>query len=62
METSDRFLTVYEVAELLHVHVNTVRRLVLAGRLPAVRVSDRGDLRVRRSELEAFLGRQAVRV
>lgn len=33
-----RFLTVAEVAERLSVSVQTVRRLVHAGQLPAVRV------------------------
>ncbi len=34
----ERLLTVKEVAERLHVHPITVRRLIASGRLPAVRI------------------------
>jgi len=48
----DRLLTVPEVAERLRVHPITVRRLIKAGRLPAVRVGR--AVRVRVEDVEAF--------
>jgi len=53
MGNTDNFLTLLEVAKILHVHVNTVRR-------PAVRVSERGDLRIRSGDLDKFLAARAV--
>src|SRR3989304_7724154 len=40
-------LTASEVAELLHLHVNTVKRLGDRGELPFYRVCKRGDRRFR---------------
>ena len=40
-------LTASEVAELLHLHVNTVKRLGDRGELPFDRVCKRGDRRFR---------------
>jgi len=48
-------LTVREVAEALRVKPVTVHRLVERGELPHTRVSN--AIRVRREDLEAFLGR-----
>ncbi|MBI2934631.1 MAG: helix-turn-helix domain-containing protein [Chloroflexi bacterium] len=56
----DRLLTLVEVAAALHVHVNTVRRLVYSGRLTAIRISPRGDLRVRPADLEQFMTKASV--
>jgi excisionase family DNA binding protein len=51
-------LTVSDVAELLSVHPYTVRRLIGAGDLPAIRVGVRA-LRVRREEIARFLDARA---
>ena len=40
-------LTATEVAEMLHLHVNTVKRLGDRGELPFYRVCKRGDRRFR---------------
>ena len=48
-------LTTGEVSQLLGVHVNTVRRWSRTGRLPAYRISDRGDRRFRRRDINRFL-------
>ena len=50
-------LTASEVAELLHLHVNTVKRLGDRGELPFYRVCKRGDRRFRLEDVMAFLAR-----
>jgi excisionase family DNA binding protein len=50
-------LTAAEVARLLHLHVNTVKRLGDRGELPFYRVCKRGDRRYRREDVEQFLER-----
>ena len=52
-------LTASEVAEMLHLHVNTVKRLGDRGELPFFRVSSRGDRRFRLDDIMAFLTRNA---
>ena len=48
-------LTTTEVAHLLHVHPNTVRRWANKGLLPAYRLGTRGDRRFKWEEVEAFI-------
>jgi len=48
-------LTVREVAQLLHVHTNTVRRWSDRGIISAYRISRRGDRRFRREDIARFL-------
>ena len=50
-------LTASEVAELLHLHVNTVKRLGDRGELPFYRVCKRGDRRFRYDDVLDFLRR-----
>ncbi|MER3417786.1 MAG: hypothetical protein C4343_01420 [Chloroflexota bacterium] len=50
-------LTASEVAELLHLHVNTVKRLGDRGELPFYRVCKRGDRRYRLEDVLEFLTR-----
>ncbi len=52
-------LTASEVAEMLHLHVNTVKRLGDRGELPFFRVCSRGDRRCRLEDVMAFLARNA---
>ena len=49
-------LTVREVARLLHVHPNTLRRWSNNGRIRAYRITARGDRRFKREEIVRFLG------
>ena len=44
-----------EVAEMLHLHVNTVKRLGDRGELPFYRVCKRGDRRFRFDDVMSFL-------
>jgi excisionase family DNA binding protein len=44
-----------EAAALLGIHVNTLRRWAEQGKLRMYRLSDRGDRRFRRTEIESFL-------
>jgi excisionase family DNA binding protein len=48
-------LTASEVAEMLHLHVNTVKRLGDRGELPFYRVCRRGDRRFRLDDVMSFL-------
>jgi len=51
----DTMLTASELAELLNVHINTVRRWSNRGVLKAYRVGPRGDRRFRREDVDDFL-------
>ena len=48
-------LTVREVARLLHIHPNTLRRWSNKGRIRAYRITPRGDRRFKREEIVRFL-------
>ena len=51
----DPMLTTGEVAQLLHVHINTVRRWSNQGVLKTYRIGARGDRRFRREDIINFL-------
>jgi len=57
VQTTDRLLTVHEVAGIMRVSNMTVYRLIRAGELKAARVG-RG-YRIRESEVDAYLDRGA---
>ncbi len=48
-------LTVRQVARLLHIHTNTVRRWSNQGILKAYHIGSRGDRRFRREDIDGFL-------
>jgi excisionase family DNA binding protein len=50
-----RLIPAREAAAMLGVSVDTVRRAVQDGRLPAVRLRERGWLRFRQSDLEELI-------
>ena len=50
-------ISVGQVAAILNVHENTVRRWAAEGRLTAYRVGTRGDRRFHRTEVEQLLNR-----
>jgi len=55
MNDLERLLTTTEVAALLHLHVNTVRRLGDRGLLRYYRICRRGDRRYHREDVLRFL-------
>jgi len=56
-EQMGNMLTVQEVARLLHIHPNTLRRWSNRGLIKAYRITPRGDRRFRREEILEFLAR-----
>ncbi len=55
-----KLLTLREVADALQVSEKTIRRLVIRGDLVGFKVGDRGQVRVKSEDLEAYLERQRV--
>ena len=51
----DPMLTTSDVARLLNVHINTVRRWSNQGILKAYRIGSRGDRRFRDEDITSFL-------
>ncbi len=51
----DNMLTIREVAHLLHVHPNTLRRWSDKGIIRVYRITPRGDRRFRRQDIARFL-------
>ena len=58
-EEIDPMLTTSDVARLLNVHINTVRRWTNQGIVRAYRVGSRGDRRFRREDIASFLSEGA---
>jgi excisionase family DNA binding protein len=51
----DKMLTPREVAELLHVHTNTLKRWSDKGRIVVYRINPRGDRRYKLQDIDYFL-------
>jgi excisionase family DNA binding protein len=58
-EEINPMLTTSDVARLLNVHMNTVRRWSNQGVLRAYRIGSRGDRRFRREDVDHFLAEEA---
>ncbi len=50
-----KLLTIRQAAEVLNVHVETLRRWDKRGKLGAIRVNERGDRRYDPKDIEAIL-------
>jgi excisionase family DNA binding protein len=50
-------LTTSEVAQILNVHINTVRRWSNQGDIKSYRIGSRGDRRFRREDVNALLNK-----
>jgi excisionase family DNA binding protein len=55
---TDTMLTVSDVARLLNVHINTIRRWSNQGILKAYRIGSRGDRRFQQNDIASFLSEQ----
>ena len=53
--TLPKLLTIRQAAEVLNVHVETLRRWDKAGKLKAIRVNERGDRRYKPEDLERIV-------
>ena len=53
--TLPKLLTIRQAAEILNVHVETLRRWDKSGKLRAIRVNDRGDRRYKPEDLEKLM-------
>ncbi|MCL5432353.1 MAG: MerR family transcriptional regulator [Patescibacteria group bacterium] len=53
--TLPKLLTIRQVAEVLNVHVETLRRWDKSGKLKAIRVNERGDRRYKPEDLEKIM-------
>ena len=54
---TDRFLTLTDVADILNISASQTYALVRTGELPAIKVGGRGQWRVERTMLEAYVER-----
>jgi excisionase family DNA binding protein len=54
-QVANNLLTVKQVSELLHIHPNTLRRWSEEGRIPALRITTRGDRRFRKDDVQRYL-------
>ena len=52
-------LTTSDVARLLNIHINTVRRWSNEGRLKSYRIGYRGDRRFQREDINSFLSQKS---
>jgi len=55
--TPDRFLTLSDVADVLNISASQTYALVRSGALPAIKIGGRGQWRVEREQLEAYIER-----
>jgi excisionase family DNA binding protein len=53
--TLPKLLTIRQAAEILNVHVETLRRWDKSGKLKAIRVNERGDRRYKPEALEELM-------
>ncbi len=55
----DPMLTTSEVARILSVHINTVRRWSNQGILKSYRIGSRGDRRFKREDIDSFFSKDS---
>jgi excisionase family DNA binding protein len=53
-----KLLTIRQAAEILNVHVETLRRWDKTGKFKAIKVSDRGDRRYKQEDIESFINQR----
>ena len=57
-----KLLSIQEVAETMKVSEKTVRRLIKRGSIPAYKVGERGQLRVKKRDFEQYVEAQRVEI
>ncbi len=57
-DSLSKLLTIRQAAEILNVHVETLRRWDNKGKLPAIKVNDRGDRRYKQADIESYLNKR----
>jgi len=50
-----KLLTIRQAAEILNVHIETLRRWDISGKLKAIRINKRGDRRYKPEDLEKLM-------
>lgn len=50
-----KLLTIRQAAEILNLHIETLRRWDKSGKLKAVRIGSRGDRRYRKEDIERLI-------
>jgi excisionase family DNA binding protein len=55
--TTDRFLTLADVADVLNISASQTYALVRSGDLEAIKIGGRGQWRVEREKLESYIAR-----
>lgn len=58
IDNLSKLLTIRQAAEILNVHVETLRRWDNKGKLPAIKVNDRGDRRYKQTDIENYLNKR----
>jgi len=53
--TLSKLSTIRQAAEILNVHVGTLRRWDKSGKLKAIKLSERGDRRYKQEDIENFI-------
>lgn len=53
--TLPKLLTIRQAAEILNVHVETLRRWDKSGKMKAIKVNERGDRRYKPEDLEKII-------
>ena len=60
MDESIRLLGIKEAARLLSVSTATLRKWDNEGKLPAIKISKRGDRRYKKADIEVFIKRKKI--
>jgi excisionase family DNA binding protein len=58
---STKWITTSEVASKLNIHIETVRRWIRTGELPAVNIGGKGGYRMKKTDLDKFLQSRTIR-
>jgi len=60
-QAGERWLTVADIVDALHVHEATVRRWIKSGDLEATELGNRAGYRIRREDFDRFLDERSTK-